>query len=735
MATTAAATPSNSAGVGIIYPPPEVRNIVDKTAAFVAKNGLDFAERIRKEKEGEVKFNFLNPGNPYHVYFQHKVTEFKEGKSELTAPTNKTTTEEPKSINEALDLDRIALSDPPPDPEFISDAPPIAAQDLDIVKLTAQFVAKNGRQFLISLIQREQGNYQFDFLRPQHSLFHYFSSLVDQYTKIFYLKKEVKEQLGKDNAEPFNILKRVNYAMEWEKRQQRRKQQAADEAEAERTSFAQIDWHDFLVVETLNFNEDEADLPAPIKPEDLGARLIEMEHFERQQKEKERERQQPTGQDNTMDVEMDMDEPQNEEPVKPQEPPPAPAPAPSSAPTPVPAPAPQAPPPAPAGEVKIRQYDPKAKHSSKPSADKYLVSPLTGEQVLASKMAEHLRIGLLDPKWREQKDRLEAEMAKNKEAWQLGADAAFNNLKEIASRRTDIFGSGDKETAIGFKMGEEETRPDETLTWDGHAHDTGVVARLAQAAQVAHTKPPPTSTAAPAPAPAPFPKPPVVISNPHPVPPMPRPAAPVMHAFPPGIGLQAPAPHMPPPRPMPPPPQYPPMPSAPLGLPPGFRAPGSQPGPPGVFGMHGGPPGVPSMPMPMSMRPPQMMAPIMHIGREAPGEEPSAKRAKTGIEQRLDQLQGEEAFIARHPHPVSISVTAPVDEKFNLHGQTVRFEFRVTDKVSDIKNKIQEALAMPSGKQKLQIGELVLNNDKSLAFYNLGANGSVQLSEKKRGGK
>lgn len=54
----------------------------------------------------------------------------------------------------------------------------------DIVKLTAQFVARNGRQFLTALMNREQKNYQFDFLRPQHSLFVYFTKLVEQYTKV-----------------------------------------------------------------------------------------------------------------------------------------------------------------------------------------------------------------------------------------------------------------------------------------------------------------------------------------------------------------------------------------------------------------------------------------------------------------------------------------------------------------------------------------------------------------------
>ena len=67
--------------VGIIYPPPEVRNIVDKTATFVARNGLEFEARIRKNEINNPKFNFLNAGDPYHAYYQYKVKEIREGKA------------------------------------------------------------------------------------------------------------------------------------------------------------------------------------------------------------------------------------------------------------------------------------------------------------------------------------------------------------------------------------------------------------------------------------------------------------------------------------------------------------------------------------------------------------------------------------------------------------------------------------------------------------------------------
>lgn len=78
----------------------------------------------------------------------------------------------------------VVPKEPPPEYEFIADPPSISAFDLDVVKLTAQFVARNGRQFLTQLMQKEQRNYQFDFLRPQHSLFNYFTKLVEQYTKV-----------------------------------------------------------------------------------------------------------------------------------------------------------------------------------------------------------------------------------------------------------------------------------------------------------------------------------------------------------------------------------------------------------------------------------------------------------------------------------------------------------------------------------------------------------------------
>ena len=71
--------------VGIIYPPPEVRNIVDKTAGFVARNGPEFEQRIKQNEVNNPKFNFLSPGDPYHAYYEHRVEQIREGKDDEPA--------------------------------------------------------------------------------------------------------------------------------------------------------------------------------------------------------------------------------------------------------------------------------------------------------------------------------------------------------------------------------------------------------------------------------------------------------------------------------------------------------------------------------------------------------------------------------------------------------------------------------------------------------------------------
>jgi splicing factor 3A subunit 1 len=103
------------------------------------------------------------------------------------------------------------------------------------------------------------------------------------------------------------------------------------------------------------------------------------------------------------------------------------------------------------GKVEIRKYDPKMAQASKkkPDAEEYLVSPITGEKIPASKVQEHMRIGLLDPRWVDERDKQITAKAAEDQVFAPG-QAIESSLKQLAERRTDIFGVGEEAAQVSI---------------------------------------------------------------------------------------------------------------------------------------------------------------------------------------------------------------------------------------------------------------------------------------------
>lgn len=823
-------TPTAQPIVGIIYPPPEVRNIVDKTASFVARNGPEFEARIRQNEIGNPKFNFLNFGDPYHAYYQFKVKDFREGRGQepsaggppvpqlktvLSSAQQKQQQELLKQVSEQPFIPK----DPPAEFEFIADPPSISALDLDIVKLTAQFVARNGRQFLTNLMNREQRNYQFDFLRPQHSLFQYFTKLLEQYTKVLIPPKDLMFRLKEECSSINTILDQVKYRSEWIKYQEAQRRKEEEELEKERVAYAQIDWHDFVVVETVDYQPFEiGNFPPPTTPDEVGARVlmqerieegdeiemqIESEEEEEDEEEEEGEEEDKRGEERPEEEEdqeareakdntqvQDMEEESSEE----EDDSATPVPAASSgtgkkaAPVPVPPREVQQPPPLPPTPDKVvvkKGYDPKqaVKMARPPAPDELLISPLTGEKIPATKVQEHMRIGLLDPRWVEQRDR-QIQDKINQETVYAPGSAIEASLKQLAERRTDIFGVGDEETAIGKKIGEEDKRKDEKVTWDGHTSSVEAATRAARANitleeqihQIHKVKgllpdeekekigpkpvgarpvtgmqslPPPPGTKPAVPPPmTTAPKPPTVpVSKP--------PAPPTSQAKPQPIPPPVPV-SAPPQQPAPPPP-----PPAPMGLPPMAALPpppGLLPPQPGMMMMPmrqpplmvpARPPfpvAAPAPPMPGFMAPPapQMQPPPPQPPPPGPMKHPSDMGNPVDDEPPNKKMRTEESlmpeaqFLAKYKSPVSLKVAVPnMSEKpeWRLKGQVLTLTLPLSDTVSVIKAKIHEETGMPPGKQKLQWEGLFFKDSNSLAFYNIMPGTVINLQLKERGGR
>ncbi|CAH1990542.1 unnamed protein product [Acanthoscelides obtectus] len=583
-------------------------------------------------------------------------------------------------------------------------------------------------------MNREQRNFQFDFLRPQHSLFQYFTKLLEQYTKVLIPQKSMQQKLRDEAKSARAVLDQVKYRAEWHKYQEAQKAKEEEILERERVAYAQIDWHDFVVVETVDYQQYEiGNFPPPTTPEEVGARILIQERIEdgediemqleSDDEETEKDEGLSTMQDKTnrkgrddnrvQDMEEESSEEEDDEEGDR-------APAPPTIQPPLP-PAPD--------KVLVKKYDPKqAVKVARPTVgDDYLVSPITGEKIPASKVQEHMRIGLLDPRWVEQRDKQITDKM-NQETVYAAGSAIDASLKLLAERRTDIFGVGDEETAIGKKIGEEDVRKDEKVTWDGHTSSVEAATRAARANitleeqihQIHKVKgllpdeekekigPKNIGSKGKISAPPQPPKP----QNPPPPPPV----KPPVSVAPPPMSMPVP------PQPTLLPPQPPLMMMAAPPMPP-MRPPPMMMAPPPPMGF------VPQMP---PMGPPVGM-PIKHPNDGTQEDEPSNKKMRNE-----DSLIPEEVFMSRNPNPVNVKVTIPMmpeKSEWKLTGQMMSFTLPLSETVANLKAKLQDETNMAPAKQKLFYDGMFFKDSNTLAYYNITSGALIQLQIKERGGR
>ncbi|XMA14813.1 hypothetical protein WAI453_007604 [Rhynchosporium graminicola] len=474
------------APAGVVLPPREIKAILEKTAGYVARNGNVFEDRIREKEKHNPKFSFLSPNDSYNAYYLWRLSEIKEGRGTAVAAGRAGEVEaEPEKPQ-----------GPPEPPEFHFSArmPNISAQDLEVVRLTALFVAKNGRQFMTTLSQRETGNYQFDFLRPNHTLHSFFQRLIDQYTallraggmdgeggKVQQLRIKELEANVKDK---FHVLGRAKQRAEWFKFQDEQKAKKEEEAEKEKTSYQQIDWHDFVVVETVVFTEadDQAHLPPPTSLSELQFASLDQKAM-------------MSVSSHNMRIEEAMPEETdyyNSYPQQPQQMAPPPIPQPTYQPqyqdtrtlnseeedeeeqrirerteARQRAQQQQAEAKGVAAPMKIKEnYVPRAAARAA-NKQNMVLCPNCRTSMPANELEEHMRIELLDPRWKEQKAKADSRYSTTN----LSTQDVANNLKRLASQRSDLF---DGVTGQPILSEEELARRKKAATsYDGVAPEKG----------------------------------------------------------------------------------------------------------------------------------------------------------------------------------------------------------------------------------------------------------------------
>ena len=364
---------------GIIRPPTDIRAVADKTALFVAKNGRAFEQRIMNSEKGKTpKFAFLQTTSPFHAYYEDKIQFYTNGgtddepareeekkeeeqkpqtsvsaikkqetsvKATAIDPVAKALLEQRDRIQkerEAQEKENEGKDDPapiritrPPALDFVNiTAPPnLKAVQIETIKLVAQFTALDtSKGFLQNLTIREWNNPLLAFLQPRHPNFAYFSALTDSYK---HLLRPTQDKLPTSKKE---LLDAAAYRAEYQRDLAERK----DQGNAEMMD--PIDWHDFVLVETIEFALDEV-VDQPIAP---------------------------TLHEHEQEEEMDLSDEEGEK-IR-----------------------------------VVPNYQPKIKSTEAiAKAQTHVIDPITGKSIPVSDMAEHMRIQLLDPRWAEEKKKFQ----------------------------------------------------------------------------------------------------------------------------------------------------------------------------------------------------------------------------------------------------------------------------------------------------------------------------------------
>jgi len=618
----------------------------------------------------------------------------------------------------------------------------ITPTQLEIIKLTAQFVVLNGKggSFLRELTVKQWGNpVMWGFLQPRHSHYAYFTQLVDLYKNLMQKavliherqvrgtgtgtgtntgtsktkskskstgKSQVlkggattttedenetspstnttstlldivslKKMVGLDSTttatttglssgidDPHHdthrrihriqetagnvskCLEHVAYQAEYDRHKEEERRIALENNGGEggllmgMGGAARVDWHDFVVVETIDFALDEVVemLPPPPPPVVKSKEEVKVEVVAVSQ-----DICPPATTTKSDEMDESSDEDDDDEKIN-----------------------------------VVTDYAPnvvsaQAKFTSE--ARTHVIDPITGKSIPIADMSEHMRIQLLDPKWAKEKQKF---MDKQKDSNLVGGDAIARNMNAFAKARTDLFGSSGEGGQNSAK----------------HQEANNVIPAQPQMPQprpmAVPPPPPPPSAMAMAMTTRTRTAMPALQVPAHPKPDLTYPTAKKAK-------VETPAPT--------------PLPPIPPSMPPTAAIP-------------------PAMPPPMAVAVPTSLA---------NKSEPQQPENDTEVIQTLSASDFASSLPSQNV-PLTISVpNDPSNYGWMFNGQTISITVDVMMKVKEIKQQLQPQLGgMPVNKMQLKAATGFVKDSLSLAHLNIGPNnGSLELVPKTRGGK
>jgi len=348
---------------------------------------------------------------------------------------------------------------------------------------------------------------------------------------------------------------------------------------------------------------------------------------------------------------------------------------------------------------------------------------------------EHMRIELLDPRWKVQRDAIEQRRAQAKEL-QRGADVV-SSLKQLARTRVDLFDADEDKRKREEEEENAKRKEREKVVWDGHTaskantldkFQTNVnfdeqIAAIHKAKGLGQVDNLAIGPSIGPSIPSSLPPPPISLpQNPTTLPSSSEYAGAVISAGPQPASASGPAM------------MYHPLPPTPAAFVPSAVGMGGMGGPGMGMGM-----GMPAMGPPPGMHPSRLAALGAGAGAGLPtrpaedmGDQPTAKR------QRIERLpEGhyypEQDWINLHPDPISLSIQLPtVTDKpeWNLNGAIATLQdLPLTLLISTLRDRLLTHIegTLPASRVKFSFGSRVLTNANTLASYNFDDGDLVKM--------
>ncbi|CUS25109.1 LAQU0S27e00298g1_1 [Lachancea quebecensis] len=233
----------------------ELKNTIEKTASFVARNGTEFEKKLDR-----VDFPFVDEQNAYYPYYKQflgSISTNDQGGTSKIRPETSTT---------------------PPVPYpfvFSTFDRHIPRRDLDIIKVTALFCVVNEEtRYLETLRKQCSENELLAFLDPNHALYATFTHFINQYKQV--ARKDFGKliELGEDPKLTF--LQRSFQRAEFDEYSQSREAEQRRSREHFKLKFSAYDWEKFELLGSIDFRDsDEENLSEPLNFDVIRQRSLQ----------------------------------------------------------------------------------------------------------------------------------------------------------------------------------------------------------------------------------------------------------------------------------------------------------------------------------------------------------------------------------------------------------------------------------------------------------------------------